>query len=142
MSREIKFRVWIPFRKQMLFSSDAVITLDGKLMGLTRPSQFTGKHRLVEIDEFVELKDIKIQQFTGLKDSHNKEIYEGDIIETCIADDDKNERFSVVFVDGCFCRHDYNCSFVNPLLIDNLGIGQADKVIGNIFENPELLNNE
>jgi uncharacterized phage protein (TIGR01671 family) len=132
MNREIKFRVWDNKRKQFAEGYEIEESYD-ELYSDAPGLFFGGLGALKRDNRYI------IQQFTGLKDSHNKEIYEGDIIETCIADGDKNERFSVVFVDGCFCRHDYNCNFVNTLLIDNLGIGQADKVIGNIFENPRLL---
>jgi hypothetical protein len=65
-----------------------------------------------------------IQQFTGLLDRFGVEIYEGDVI------DFENGYVSAIrFEDGCFLLDD--CIFRNDL---SHGI-----IIGNIYENPELL---
>ena len=78
-------------------------------------------------------QDVIVMQFTGLHDKNGKEIYEGDILyENCIGGDDKGQ---VVFMDGSF-----------DLLSDDGAIGLGPQiiygkyeVIGNIYENPELL---
>jgi len=71
-----------------------------------------------------------IQQYTGLKDKNGKEIYEGDIVEI---GDRKKE---VIFNIGMFYI-DENYGDIVPISeVDNI-----IKVIGNIFENPELIKN-
>ena len=81
--------------------------------------------------------EIKIQgriltQFTGLKDKNNKEIYEGDILRL---ENDKNYR--VFFDHGCFMVLFDNQSEL-PLLV--YVEEKRCEISGNIFENPELLN--
>jgi len=79
------------------------------------------------------------QQYTGLQDKNGKEIYVGDIVElehwksSDIFNYDK--PFIVEFLLGQvnFKQNRYN-NFIGSLM-GNLGI----KVIGNIYENPELL---
>ena len=73
-----------------------------------------------------------LMQSTGLFDKNGKEIYEGDIVQ--------NEFLSVnkiVFADGGF-KVTSGTSVGNYLghFVENL------EVIGNIYENPELLNNQ
>ncbi len=73
-------------------------------------------------------KSLKLMQYTGLKDKNGKEIYEGDIIRARYITGNiiVNE---IKFKKGCF----------GPNGFYNWGdICELD-VIGNIYENPELL---
>lgn len=67
------------------------------------------------------------QQFTGILDINNKEIYEGDIVTAGILTD------QVVWSGTSFNLNDWELGFAHHLLAGNI------KVIGNIFENSELL---
>ena len=64
-------------------------------------------------------------EYTGLKDKNDKEIYEGDVVKTS-----EGENCEVIFERGEFCIH----SSIEKPKWDN-GV----EVIGNIYENPELL---
>ena len=69
-----------------------------------------------------------IQPYIGCKDIDGLEIYEGDIVET-----DESWVAVVVFGDGMFCCEDAGGGFSSYV---NWG---ACKVIGNVYENPELV---
>ena len=76
-------------------------------------------------------------QFTGLYDKKGKEIYEGDVVSWGVYKDDKD---IVRFNEGRFLLRDYYVSYQdNPNDAYGEGINRLE-VIGNIYENPELLN--
>lgn len=76
-----------------------------------------------------------MMQFTGLLDCKGKEIYEGDIVEIPYQTDDIECIQRVVFWDdarACFSTAQEEDDY------DDL-MDKGIKVIGNIYENPELL---
>jgi len=136
--REIKFRAWDKSEEKIIYSDKEYYDYDfrcdehGNLLCYSNCSYadtFGDEH-----DEWVKLDSV--MQYTGLKDKNGKEIYEGDIIKHQIKD-----TRTVVFKDGAFQTkrlvpvkgelHDtfffYECT------------GKDWEVIGNIYENPSLL---
>jgi uncharacterized phage protein (TIGR01671 family) len=79
---------------------------------------------------------IHIMQFTGLLDHHRKEIYEGDIMKY------ENYKGEVYFEDVNWCLIEDSC--VDCGLASGFYIKQPSggEVVGNIYENPELLNDK
>lgn len=123
----LKFRVWSKKDNTLYypekFSGVFVININGDILGFDAETKSF---------EYLNEKDYVMQQFTGLKDKNGKEIYCGDIIklggETIIFN---NQRiFEVKFGDGRFYLSGYR------YITDVSG---SCKIIGNIFENPELI---
>ena len=72
-------------------------------------------------------------QFTGLLDRNGKEIWEYDIVDW------DGVKLLVEFVDGGFCMHEnYEDATLHDLFFERNEIN----VIGNRFDNPELLKTE
>lgn len=74
-----------------------------------------------------------IQQFTGLFDRNGKEIYEGDIIQYNYP---KNEKNNKVLVRWTTEEYDNHPGFIIRDSFEQYG---DYEVIGNIYENPDLL---
>ena len=111
--REIKFRVW---------SNNIMSDLD-----------------LFHNGDVLDLMDSPTMQYTGLKDKNGKEIYEGDYCKAHAFDEfdgDHNiEGVIVIGIDGVSIGDMwvYNTSHFDEPCIE---------IIGNIYENKELLENE
>lgn len=127
MQRQIKFRAWDKLAKQFTYPDQGyqghyVLTLNGQFQNLQNGSGG---------DEYV------VQQWTGEYDKNKKEIYEGDIIRSYSAEFiNENYEGEVVFVDATFDVK------IDDKTYAGLWSGDDIEVIGNIFENRELLKNE
>ena len=122
--REIKFRIWdIEEKKFIINKKDKISYWDTKKCTSER---IDFDNNSVEINT----KDrYSFLQYTGLNDVKGREIYEGDII--C---EQYGEYYKVVFKNGSFRAEDEEYSLD---LIDL--VAQKCEVIGNIYENSELL---
>jgi len=110
------------------------LTLDGHVVAIT---PWDEKTTCVRIEERYVL-----MQYTGLKDKNGKEIYEGDIVyKEILARDDPacgfyGDKLSIVYEDGGFlAKEDEHAVIAHYLHI----VAEDCEVIGNIYENPELL---
>ena len=113
--REIKFRAWNEVMEKMFTWNDFLNT--------NMKNTFIAPKSTAMI----------LMQYTGLHDKNGKEIYEGDI-----TDDGYNNIGVVKYGNyNCSC-----CEGVYGWYVDGGDIRSAEcflKVIGNIYENPELL---
>lgn len=133
MNREIKFRGYWQGQVLEVMQIDyripeTVILTDGTTDNINVP-----------------LENVKLMQYTGLKDKNGKEIYEGDIVNC----EKRGPAFyhSKVIYNAINARYEVvamGCPFplrLEPGLDEDISIGGIDyEVIGNIYENPELLN--
>src|SRR5690554_736873 len=81
-------------------------------------------------------EEVELMEFTGLKDKNGKEIYEGDIVrfhyKTGVY------KIGIVVWNDLFGSWDIDCSdFVSYKSLKQYK--SVSEVIGNIYENPELL---
>lgn len=129
MKREIKFRAWIPNLKRIIYigshKNDTAVWICED--GFNVVDHFTGKSESMGTDE----DGVILMQFTGLEDKNGREIYEGDIL-----DFDEREwggRFEpeVIWMENIIGDWNYSGSLSD--------VKEWRSVIGNIYENPELL---
>ena len=128
--REIKFRAWVKEKKAIF----EVILIDYVTKKVTYIVERTGHLLNIRHDKF---NDVELMQYTGLKDKDNKEIYEGDILFESFGE----KYYKVIFENGGF-RAEFNGDFEDHSfdLIDV--VAQSCEVIGNIYENSKLMEDE
>jgi uncharacterized phage protein (TIGR01671 family) len=128
--REIKFRAWYKSVERMQY-----------FQGIKWMLSYNGEEKLIIGDDFhddyydseIVPEDFELMQYTGLKDKNNKEIYEGDIINQTTATGTDGHIEQVIFLLGIFGTQSKGRGFNN---LNNW----TNEVIGNIYENPELVN--
>ena len=121
MNREIKFRAWQSQEKKMYVQGDAV-----------------DENRKVFWDIWENKTHIsEPMQFTGLKDKNGKEVYEGDICRYSHDKDSKEYTGTIFYKSNSACFHLKTGDDSSFAL---LGHQKEIKVIGNIYETPELIN--
>lgn len=163
IKREIKFRAWDSKLKYMFYDGDTngfknttyPISVTNKGVIYCEKGKWGRENEVRDENGEVGYKQweydkyhwqVELMQYTGLKDKNGKEIYEGDIFNCHYSDETKNHhKWEVVWSDeyasfklkriGSPC----NQSMVNQNVYDYSGWN--GEVIGNIYENPELVIN-
>ncbi len=135
--RELKFRAWYKKEKSMYS------WIKDKILGFI----FLNKEDMIlniDLKDFKN-KDYELTQFTGLKDKNGKEIYEGDILDytkkgfnkqLAIVEFDKTKAIFGVTTKHIFPDESGKWRGIFQIITENL---DNCEVIGNKFENPELL---
>ncbi len=114
MQRSIKFRAWDKKYKKMYYGDIRI--------ALAFPD-----------------KDIEIMQYTGLLDKNGKEIYEGDIVKFIVEIDYDKQIYEMV---NWLVRWSVEDAYFEVVYQDETGMLDAAcnmEIVGNIYENPELV---
>ena len=133
--RDIKFRIWDGVKNEWLASSnkDALpyfgFALVGEVMTVQSPPIWS-------LDE-----GNVVEQFTNLKDINGAEIFEGDIIfQKPLSKNSIGWVGKIIFKQGAFMAEVYERGkIVMYLFLSEFNAEKTSEVIGNIHENPELL---
>jgi uncharacterized phage protein (TIGR01671 family) len=123
MSREFKFRIYSFISKSFIYF-DIYDYPQGIAGGVSEP-----------------------QQYTGLNDINGKEVYDGDLVELHTAANDKAKDVKgnhcglyEMYWDRCYKLKTIKPNwFFVPIFEGPAADYNIMKVVGNIFENPELL---
>lgn len=145
MNREIKFRAWHKVKNIMVYDNedDTYGYWDG-----CRNSNVGMINTILNSQYY---KEYKFMQYTGLRDKNGKEIYEGDIVK--ITEKEKISKHKVIPMKPIIADIEWSEEYLTYTLIitsvkdafESLTdyLDECDiEVIGNIYDNPELLGGE
>ncbi len=116
MSREIKFRVW---------------SIKEKVFLKLQENGFSGEYGRSLMYCVLNPQDYTVQQYTGLKDIDNREIYEGDILKSL-------HRTYCQYVEVKYDQYDAAFKTEDRFMREFMQLNEMI-IVGNVFQNPELL---
>ena len=136
MSREIKYRAWLKEEKKMVI----VETIDFSEKSI----QYLEKNEIIDayLLRTTFLEDIELMQYTGIKDENGKEIYVGDILKYNFPYDGRLKHVSPVKFIETEASFGIKDRYENEIPLYRIAANNYFEVIGNIYENEELLKSE
>lgn len=133
--REIKYRAWDKLNRRFINISSIALSHDGSVVGIWELK--------IEGSELYGLHQVELMQSTGLKDRNGKEIYRGDIVIF------KDRKYVVTYLDRVAGFRLHWTVFHTMKAGVSLGTCKRFRdnnvsqdmyeVIGNVYENPELI---
>ncbi len=158
MSREIKFRVWNKKHKILVESGKGIgyCNFDIDMSGRITREILGDLCMRIDRSTTENQENYVVQQLTGLKDHSGNDIYEGDIIDLCYSKGherdssyDYDGKYVVEFKNGGWKLIFQNCFHGDEQIDLDLWLESSEylkeqgmeefKIIGNVFDNPELL---
>jgi len=127
-TRPIKFRAWDKENREMV----EVLECNFKELMVCLPGFESGK----KFSGWHSLDNIELMQYTGLKDKNGQEIYEGDVIKGNLI------KYSPLPIMGEVVWDNELSGFASKNNAGNTLLFEIDqiRIIGDKFQNPELLN--
>lgn len=130
-----KFRVWVKIGKRMVFSDD-ILAIDYENEEIVTQQIYFENGLPDDRDIYCyDFDEIELMQSTGLKDKNGKEVFIGDIVKCtrgCLHEVYLEKEYGGTFIGG-----------MPAVYLKGFGDGYAwteyEEIIGNIYENPELL---
>ncbi|HBG5737767.1 YopX family protein [Clostridioides difficile] len=122
---ELKFREWNKNGKEM-YSYDEMVCYSKNLL---REWVYSGVYLPKNNENF------EVMIYTGLKDYHGREVYEGDIVSCNDLVHESDFLCEVKFLDGRFV-------VINDLLKEKISLFEESldiEIVGNIYENTGML---
>lgn len=113
MNRDIKFRIWNDYDKKMIYWNELLKSNLANIFTIPSYNKW-------------------LMQYTGLHDKNGKEIYEGDIVKY------ENMTGKIMFFNGSFIMSNFEETEEWELGV----INEELEIMGNIYDNPELLGGE
>jgi uncharacterized phage protein (TIGR01671 family) len=130
MTREIKFRAWSTSVKRMFLDNGQILDV------------LSQRSYLLQSKQEDCWPDLVFMQYTGLNDKNGVEIYEGDIVATN-PNIEESGNYIIKHINdehwNCFVLTYTNEEYYLCSLTDGEVSALDIKVIGNIYENPELI---
>lgn len=130
-----KFRVWVKIGKRMVFSDD-ILAIDYENKEIVTQQIYFENGLPDDRDIYCYNPDeIELMQSTGLKDKNGKEVFIGDIVKCtrgCLHEVYLEKEYGGTFIGGM-------PSIYLKGLLSGYAWTEDEEIIGNVYENPELL---
>lgn len=140
--RDIKFRAYDKYEKEMHIISEInwdILSEEVKMIATGYNDNSCLAYNKNHSSEKCDITALILMQYTGLKDKNGKEIYEGDIVKIKHEFGNTENICEIIYLDGAFRTK----KFIFGSYYDCLYYWYANdyelEVIGNIYDNPELL---